>query len=178
LSPRQPEDIPDGFVAVARIVGAWGIRGDLKIGPLAPPAVLAKGRSVLLDGEQHAIESSSAVSLKLSGIDDRDAAISRRGRHLLVCEDDLEPLPEGEYYRFQLIGLRAVTTAGEDLGEVTEVFSTGANDVLVIRGSRGEVLVPAVEDVLVRVDLAGGAITVEPVPGLLPDSTVRLEDDE
>ncbi len=107
--------------------------------------------------------------LKLAGIDDRDAAAACREAYLLVPEADLPPPEEGRYYRFQLIGLRVTTTGGEDLGEITDVFATAGNDVFVVRSPRGEVLIPAVEDVVQEISLPDRRVTIEPIPGLLPD---------
>ena len=83
-------------------------------------------------------------------------------------EDELRPLGEGEYYHFQILGLEVRTTTGEVLGRVEQIISTGSNDVFVVRGPRGEVLIPAVDDVVKSVDPAAGRIEVEVVEGLLP----------
>jgi 16S rRNA processing protein RimM len=85
-----------------------------------------------------------------------------------VPEDELRPLGEGQYYHFQILGLEVRTTAGEVLGRVEQIISTGSNDVFVVRGPRGEVLIPAVDDVVKSVDPAAGRIEVEVVEGLLP----------
>jgi 16S rRNA processing protein RimM len=77
-------------------------------------------------------------------------------------------LGEGEYYHFQILGLEVRTTSGEVLGRVEQIISTGSNDVFVVRGQRGEVLIPSVDDVVKSVDPAGGRIEVEVVEGLLP----------
>jgi 16S rRNA processing protein RimM len=77
------------------------------------------------------------------------------------------PLPPGRYYRFELVGLTVRTRAGETLGRVTEVFATGSNDVIVVDGPGGEILLPAVESVLVEVSPERGELRVEVPPGLL-----------
>ena len=84
-----------------------------------------------------------------------------------MAESDLEPPPEGEFYRFQLIGLRVVSTEGAEIGEITDVLTTAANEVFVVRGPRGEVLVPAIDDIVQSVDIEAGVVTIEVVPGLL-----------
>lgn len=134
--------------------------------------MLATGRSVRLAGRDTRIErvrGTGGVLLKLEGVDDRETAATLRNEHLLVREADLELLPEGEYYRFQLIGLRAFTTDGRDLGEITEIIETRGNDVFVVNGPGGESLIPVIEDVVREVDIKGGKVTVEVVPGLLKD---------
>jgi 16S rRNA processing protein RimM len=166
------KDIPDGFVAIGRVLGAWGLLGHFKIEPLASSAVFRKGSRVCLAGEVRTVESFRAsgrhARLKLEGVDDRDAAIACRDEYLLLPESDLPTPDEGHYYRFQLIGLRVISTEGEDLGEITDVFATAANDVFVVRGPRGEILVPAIEDIVHEISLADRRVTIEVVPGLLP----------
>jgi 16S rRNA processing protein RimM len=109
------------------------------------------------------------LRLKLSGIDDRDAAGTLRGAFLTVPESALGPAGEDRYYRYQLIGLRVVSTQGDEIGEITDVFSTGSNDVFVTKTPRGEALIPAVDDVVQNIDLEAGTVTIEVIPGLLPE---------
>jgi len=77
-------------------------------------------------------------------------------------------LDEGEYYLFQLVGLTAVTEEGRELGRVKEVLQTGANDVYVVDTPRGELLLPAIQDVVKDVELAAGRLVVHLLPGLMP----------
>jgi len=77
------------------------------------------------------------------------------------------PLPEGEYYPHQLIGLRVLTLEGEDLGKISEVRFTTANEIYVVTGSRGQILLPAIADVIELVDLAAGKMVVNLMEGLL-----------
>lgn len=167
----EPEKIRDGFVAVGRVLGAWGVRGDLKVEPLAPPAVFKSGGSVYLGETAYTIERSRRTArvlyLKLSGIDDRERAADERGRYLEVRESALEPPGEDTYYWYQLIGMQAVSTTGEELGRVSEIITTGSNEVFVVRGRRGELLIPAIEDVVQEVDIEGGRMLIVPIPGLL-----------
>ena len=166
------EDIPDGFVAIARVLGAWGVHGELKAEALAPLEVLSSGRAVTVGGRdtsiERAAESGRHLRLKLSGVESREETVAFRGQFVLTPEDSLPALPGDVYYRFQLLGLRVVATTGEELGVIEDVFSTPANDVYVVRGPRGEVLVPAVDDVVRGIDLSQRLMTVEVIPGLLP----------
>jgi 16S rRNA processing protein RimM len=134
---------------------------------------LAAGRRVTVAGERRVIEScrwqKEMAYLKLSGVDDRNAASALRERFLVVPESELEPLPEGQYYRFQLIGLKVRTTAGAPLGRVNDVLTTGANDVYIVQGERGEILVPATDEVIAEIDLEHGEMVIEEVPGLIPE---------
>ncbi len=172
MPAEDTDEIAPGNVAVGRVVSAWGVRGEIKVEPLAPAALLSRGRSVSLRGRSFQIERSRRrgrfVHLELAGIESREDAQTLSGAYLQTAEAALEPLGEDEYYRFQLIGLSVRTTDGRDLGRVAEVFSTAGNDVYVVRGPLGEILVPAVDDIVVNVDTATRVITIEVVPGLLP----------
>lgn len=105
--------------------------------------------------------------LKLAGVDDRAAAEELRGALLQVPVEAAVELPAGSYYWYQLIGLRVVDESGRELGELVEVLPTGSNDVYVVRGQFGEILLPAIKDVVREVDLAGGRLRVHLLPGLL-----------
>jgi len=106
------------------------------------------------------------VLVKLAGIDDRNAAESLRGQWLQVPEAEAIPLNEGEYYLYQLEGLRVFTADGEDLGTLTEVIETQANNVFVVQGAEGELLLPDIADVIQEIDFENGRILVTLLPGL------------
>ena len=166
------EELPPGYVAIGRVGAPWGVRGAVRVLPLTDRRrQLAAGRTVSVAGERRTIVSArwqkGMVYLRLSGIEGREAAAELRDRLLAIAESELEPLPEGQYYRFQLIGLAVISTDGEELGRVTEVLSTGANDVDV-SGDRGELLLPATDEVVREIDLETGRMLIEPLPGLLP----------
>lgn len=105
--------------------------------------------------------------LKLGGCDDRDAAEELRGQLVQIPIEEAMPLDEDEYYVYQIVGLDVWSTEGEHLGKVSEILFTGANDVYVVQREKGEILIPAVEDVVLEVDLAGGRLTVELMEGLI-----------
>jgi 16S rRNA processing protein RimM len=153
------------------VLGAWGVRGHLKVHPLGPPEVLAAGRTVYLNGTAHTIEQAkphqAIYHVKLAGISNREGAAAFRGLYLEVPEADLPPAGKDAYYHYQLIGLRVETTTGEPFGRVDEVRSAGGNDVFVVRGAGREVLIPAVDEIVVEVSIAEGRMIIEVVPGLL-----------
>ena len=166
------------LVTVGAIVGAHGIRGEIKVKPVTDhPQRFDAGSRLLLEegGEVREIEIVSSrphknlYLLTLEGVDDRTAAESLRGSTLNVEAEDLIPLPEGEYYDFQLIDLAVVTDEGESLGRVAEVMATGGNLVLIVRDGEREVLLPFIDDVVREVDLAGGRMKVHLLEGLLSD---------
>jgi 16S rRNA processing protein RimM len=122
---------------------------------------------------RHAVErirlNRNIMLLKLAGCDDRNAAEEMRGLLVQIPLSEAVPLDEDEYYEFQLVGLTVETDDGETLGRVVEVLETKANDVYVIRGLRGEVLLPAIADVVLTVDLDAGRMLVHLLPGLLEE---------
>ena len=77
------------------------------------------------------------------------------------------PLPEAQYYHHQIIGLRVRTTDGEILGNITEILTGKSNDNYVVQGAKGEILIPAIEDVIKSIDVDQGYITIEVIEGLL-----------
>ena len=91
-----------------------------------------------------------------------------RDQILWLRADLLPALPEGVYYHYQILGLQVVTDDGRALGTVAEILKTGANDVYVVRGEAGEILLPAIESVIRRVAPAEGTLTVHLIEGLLP----------
>ena len=104
--------------------------------------------------------------VRFEGIATRTEAESLHGADLTIARSEVKPLPEGRHYRFELVGLAVRSREGEDLGEVADVFSTGGNDVYVVRGPRGELLLPAIAGVIVEIDTARKTMTVAPPPGL------------
>ena len=76
-------------------------------------------------------------------------------------------LPEDQYYYDQIIGLKVKTTSGELIGTITDILTGESNDNYIVQGERGEVLIPAIEDVIQSIDLEGGEVLIEPLEGLL-----------
>ena len=171
---RESAEPPDGHVAVGRIAGAWGIRGHVKIQPFTDSAErFAPGAEVYLDDGETAVEIESArphragLVARLGGVSDRNAAESLAGALLTVPEDSLEALPEGVYYHFQLIGMAVSAEDGEALGEIAEILETPGNDVYVVRkeGAR-DLLIPALKEVALEIDVPAARMTVRLPPGL------------
>ena len=106
------------------------------------------------------------VLLKLEGYDNRTAVEALRGEWLQVPEEQAIALEEGEFFLYELIGLTMVTAAGELVGKVKEIIETPANNVFVVKGSKGERLIPDIDDVVETIDLDAGTITINLIPGL------------
>ncbi|MFC1971162.1 ribosome maturation factor RimM [Chloroflexota bacterium] len=84
-----------------------------------------------------------------------------------IEHDQENSLPEGQYYHDQIIGLQVRTTQGELLGNIIEILTGKSNDNYIVQGARGEMLIPAIQDVVKSIDLEQGCITIEPIEGLL-----------
>ncbi len=106
----------------------------------------------------------------MDDVRDRNSAEELRGHLVQVRSQEAAPLGPGEYYEHQILGLNVVTTGGEALGRVAEILETGANDVYVVHGPRGEILLPARKEVIQDINLEAGRMTVILLPGLLPDA--------
>ena len=104
--------------------------------------------------------------VRFEGMTTREEAEAVHSFELTIDRGQVAPLPEGRHYRFELIGLTVRTNGGVSLGTVTELFATGANDVLVVQDGEREILIPMLDGVILSVDLPGRVILVEPPPGL------------
>lgn len=105
--------------------------------------------------------------IRLSGYDDINRVLQWKGDYLYVREDEVGELPEGSWYRHELIGLRCVTYDGEMIGEITEVIEAPANDVLVIRKVNGEsTMVPFVEAYVGEIDLQARTVVLSLIEGM------------
>jgi len=170
---RSP-DIADGFIAIGHIAAVFGVKGEVKV-TLATdfPERFQGLETVYLGPDARPVRMVSSrphqdnLLVRLEGYDDRDAAQTLQGLWIQVPQADILPLGEGEHYVFQLVGLRVLTTDGRDLGVIEEILSTPANDVFVVRGEAGEVLIPYINDVIAEERLDAGEMIVHPLPGLL-----------
>ena len=168
----------NSFIAVGRITGPIGIRGELKVEVLTDfPQRFETGSKLFLAEEPVTVQrvrvsGRDRLIVLLEEVQSRtDAEAIPRGLTLDIREEDVIPLPDGAFYRFQLIGLQAVTDPdGDAIGAVEDVLETGVNDVLIVRApGRPETLIPNTPEI-VTVDMAGGRILVQPVEGLLAES--------
>jgi 16S rRNA processing protein RimM len=162
------------YLTIGRVLKPWGFRGELKIEIMTDfPERFASLKTVYLgeDAQPFPVERArllgKAVGLKLKGIDTEQAAARLRSQLVQIPTDEAVPLPEGKYYLYQLIGLRVKTMQGQDLGEVVDILETGANNVYVVKNDKREILIPAIEPVVKKVDLKNGEILIEPMEGLL-----------
>lgn len=164
------------LVEIGKIVKSQGLRGCLKVASyLESGEILDSLEEAFLKTEEGGLKRFRVEQalrrgerfflLKLEGVDDREAASTLVGREVAAAARHLQSLPEGEYYWRDLIGLRVLTEEGEALGTIEAVFPTGSNDVYVCRGKR-EILLPAISDVIRKVDIREGLMTVRLLKGL------------
>lgn len=169
MSNPGPDLDPASAVSVGRLLSPHGVQGDVRVFPLtAFPERFKAGARVWLDGAPLRIERSRwqdrVVVIKLEGIDNREDAAALHDRELQVPKP--APIKEEDvYYIHDIIGLEVADNSSV-LGRVTDVFSTGSNDVYVVEGERGQLLVPAIEDVILDINIEAGRMTVEVPPGL------------
>jgi 16S rRNA processing protein RimM len=169
----SPQGSGPSFLAVARIRRPFGVKGELLLEVLTDfPNRLMQNESFFIGGDRrsYAVESvrrhGREMLLRLKGIPDRDSADRLRGEILYIRVDDLPPLPSGVYYLHQIEGLEVFTEDGERLGRVKEILKTGANDVYVVQGDKGEILLPAIPQVVREVRLEEGRMVVRLMEGL------------
>jgi 16S rRNA processing protein RimM len=169
-----PDDGQIEHLAIARIVAPHGLRGEVRAEVLTDfPDRFATLKTVHVGPIRQPYELEWArphrnqVLLKLAGVDSIKQAEALRAKLVFVPRSEAVPLAEGQYFWHQIIGLEVHTTDGHQLGRIADILSTGANDVYVVRSKRGEVLIPAIEDVVKDIDLARGRMTVAPIPGML-----------
>jgi 16S rRNA processing protein RimM len=176
--PESPQTT-NGYLAIGRIIAPHGIRGEVKVEVLTDfPERFKPGVHAFLgvgteDSEARRVKIVAArphkggFLVKLDIVPDRNAAELVRNRYLLIPAADAMPLGEHENYLHDLMGLEVETTDGQHLGELREVLFTNANDVYVVRGPAGEVLLPAIRDVVLQVDLSARRMVVALPEGLL-----------
>ena len=165
------------WIPVGKVTRTHGLKGELKFYPSEQnSATVQSGQRVCLGEIQLKIESVRGVKspfiLKLGGINNIEAAKSFAGHEVRVAREDFEPLPEGEFYRFEIEGLNVFNDTGKYYGVIEEIVETGSNDVYVVRGEGKEWLVPMIDSVVQTIDLEQGKLIFHCVEGLFEDTPV------
>ena len=167
---------PSDQISVGRISKPHGLRGEVEVVPLTDfPQRFQAGEKFIInpplpDMEELTIETTRNKNKKLVvsffGISDRTAAENACGRDLMISAEDLADLPADVFFHHDLIGLMVETVEGRKLGEIKEVMTGTANDIYVVGGDH-EYLIPAIGDVIEKIDIEAGKMTIRPLPGLL-----------
>jgi 16S rRNA processing protein RimM len=162
--PARPEEL----IVVGEVSRPHGLRGGVLVVPVTdfPDHLLALDEVVVVSGgtaETMRVDAAQrlgrSVLMKFSGVDTPAGAERLRGATVRIPAAKTVPLPKGEFYVFDIVGLEVRTPDGERVGEVTDVLRTGSNDVYVVRPARGpEILLPAVDTYIYEVDVPGGRL--------------------
>ncbi len=162
--PTHPE-----FIRLGQIVGAHGLKGQVKVHPLTQfldsfaPGVRLKMGDDWVEIKESQLHKNRLL-LKLVGVTDRNAAEALQWAYLEGKPEDVE-LEDDEYRTEDLIGLEVFTIEGEALGKIDEVLPLPAQDVLKV----GEILIPAVKEFVKSIDLKKKKVVVELIPGMQED---------
>ncbi|MGQ0540599.1 MAG: ribosome maturation factor RimM [Blastocatellia bacterium] len=167
----------DDLVAIARIVKARGLKGELASEILTDfpdrfkelidvTAVMPDAKRLDLKIEKFWFQNERII-LKFAGLDSIEAAETLRGAEICVAETEAVELAKGEYFDWQLEGCEIETTSGEKIGKVRELMRTGGTEILVVAGNLKEHLIPFAETICIEVDIENKMIVIDPPEGLL-----------
>ncbi len=168
---------PDELICIGKIVGTYGYKGLVRVVSLTDfPERFKRLQRVKISKHDKVLELAvdsvkpykNYYLFKFKGIESKEAAADYNNAFLQVDDSQLYPLPEGYFYHFQLKGLDVYDTENGSLGKLKEIIETGANDVYVISSVKfGTILIPAIKDVIIDVDLPKNKMWVKLLPGLL-----------
>jgi 16S rRNA processing protein RimM len=163
------------FLMIGQVARPHGVQGEVSVTIMTEFPERFDAMETVYVGNDDTVELLEVVSsrwsgeralLRFAGVHDRNDADKLRGLYLQIPVEEAMTLEEDAYYIYQLVGLSLVTDEGQPLGTLIEVIETGANDVYVVRGDQGEILIPAINDVVLEVDLEAGLMTVHLIEGL------------
>ena len=164
------------YLELGQIVNVRGLKGEVKVNSYSEdPNRFEKIKTIIVkqkeNSKQYSIEKVSytknQVVLKLKDVDTIEEAEKLRNSIILIDRDELGELPEDVFYIADLIGLDVYTEEGEFLGKVDDIYSTGANDIYVVKNEEGkEKLLPGIDEVIKNIDIEAGRITVNLLEGL------------
>lgn len=165
------------YFEIGQIVNTNGLKGTLKVKPFTDDIkefeefkniYIQKNGKLIKFKIQKVGYVKQMVLLKLEGIDNIDEAEKYRNLYLKVERDIMPTLPKNSYYIVDLLECEVVTMQGEILGKVDDVFSTGSNDVYVVKNELGkQILLPAIKEVIKEVDISNKKIIVKLMEGLI-----------
>ena len=160
------------FIIIGKIFAPWGIKGELEVIVETDfPQRFATGSKIYINRQPMTIDSSQQhkrrLIIKLDAINSVEDAQKLQGQFVEIHHSQVNPLPEEQYYHYQIIGLQVRTADGEILGNITKILTGESNDNYIVDSTNGEILIPAIEDVIKSIDLNKGYITIEAIEGLL-----------
>ena len=160
-------------ISIGKIVNAAGLKGEVKVYNYSGSKERYQQlRSIYVENTEHEIEKAryhkEIVILKLSGINDRNAAEEAKGKGIYINESDLPALSEGEYYIRDMIGLTVVDDTGNVLGKLSDVIQNSAQDLYEVEMTDGrKILIPAVEEFILNIDIEKRQMDVKLIEGLV-----------
>jgi 16S rRNA processing protein RimM len=167
------------WVPLGKIGRTHGLRGALRVHPYGQTLATRKpGDELFLCPSEGSPVKLTLTALRQHGrfyvvqfaqIESADAAQDLTGVEVFLPEDRLPPAEAGEYYYYQLLGLKVETPDGGFLGTLCEILPTGSNDIYIVKHAGKEILVPAIADVIVAIDLGLGRMVVDLPEGLTDD---------
>ena len=165
-----------GYYAIGRITKAFGIRGEVVVRPETTPGNRFAGlKTVMVGMTEHDARQASVVSvlvqphgvrMTLEGVSGRTEAENLVGSFVFVKEEDRVGLPKGTYFVHDVVGMQVVDQEGGSVGTVREVLHMPANDVYVIDGMRGEIMLPAVREFVKAIDVDAKRMQVHLIEGM------------
>ncbi|MFQ5917098.1 MAG: ribosome maturation factor RimM [Candidatus Binatia bacterium] len=170
------DTVPKRLVPLGKIVATHGIEGWLKLRLYNPQStILYSATDIVLEkggvSSPHCLERSKVhkryLLVKLRGTNEINHAKKWVGSILLIREDALQPLGPGEYYYYQVEGFDVLDTNGKWVGNVTRIWFKEGGDLYVVSGTSGDYLIPAVKEVIEKIDFHGRKMTINPPEGLL-----------
>jgi 16S rRNA processing protein RimM len=169
----------DDLILIGKLTKLHGIKGMLKLASFAESIdvfydidwiYLKKSDGSFTKKQIETVSPHKTGALvsftSVQGIEDAEKLV---GYELYVEKEALEDLPEGEYYRYELIGLEVITDEGIHLGKIEELVPTGSNDVFVIRDKGKENMIPATKEVIKNIDIAKGKMIIRPLEKMIKD---------
>ena len=167
----------NNLLEIGQIVNSYGIKGFLKVVPFTDDVhryddlatIYIEKNKRLKEMEIEEVKyHKNLVLLKLKGIDDINDTLEYKNCYIKISREDAVKLPEDTYFIVDLIGLEVITEEGDILGEITDVFPTGSNDVYVVKDNLGkQTLLPAIGEVVKNVDIENGKMIVHLLEGLV-----------
>lgn len=166
----------DELITIGKITKHQGNKGEVKVIPLTdyPDRFELLEQAILTkDDEQKRLNIEDMryhkefIILKFEGIDDIGAATEVKNFLIKIPKSEAMTLPKESYYLHDIMGLQVITNTGRELGEVTDILETGSNDVYVVESDEEEYLIPALKEVIDKVDLEAGQMIITPIKGLI-----------
>ena len=164
------------LLEIGRVIRPQGLAGRLKVFSYLESQDVLDALAEVFIGRRaqeaavfplHAVQKGREFFvLTLGGVEDKDTAAKMVGSSVWMPSEAMKQLPDGEYYWHEIIGLEVVTEEGRILGRIESVFPTGSNDVYVCRGMEKEILLPAIGDVILKIDRDRGLMVVRLLKGL------------